>query len=229
MNLEALMHDGWNVLALALLVLLNAFFVAAELALVRIRDTQLDALVKKGNRRAPRARHIVSHIEAYIGATQFGITLASLALGVAVEPIFHDLLEPLFSVLEIQSHEVQRNIAIGVGFFVNCYLLIVVGELAPKAIAIRRTLDTALWCASPMLWFYRLSYPFIWLLNRSAQAILHRLGIRADDLHATHTEDELRLVLASVRSTPGGTSFGRDVLLNALDLRQRIVRDVMRP
>lgn len=229
MNWHDLIQDGFKLVAVLVLVLLNGFFVAAELALVRIRDTQLETLVAKGNRRAKAARHIIRNLDGYIGATQFGITLASLGLGIAVEPVFKDVLEPLFRALQITAAETQRTIAIGVGFFVNCYLLIVVGELAPKALAIRRTLATALWVASPLNWFYRLSYPFIWLLNHSAQWILRRLGIVAGDLHATHSEDELRLVLASVRSTPGGSGFGRDVLLNALDLRRRIVRDVMRP
>ncbi len=85
-----------NLLAVVLLVLLNAFFVAAELALVRIRDTQLDALAAKGNRRAKMARHIVAHIDTYISTTQFGITLVSMALGVVIEPVFRDLLHPLF-------------------------------------------------------------------------------------------------------------------------------------
>ena len=229
MSWNDFMQDALKLLAVVVLVLLNAFFVAAELALVRIRDTQLDALVARGNRRAKKARHIIAHIDAYIGATQFGITLASLALGVAVEPVFRDLLDPLFHGLKITSAEMQRNIAIGVGFFVNCYLLIVAGELAPKAIAIRRTLATALWTAGPLDWFYRLSYPFIWLLNLSSQWILGRLGVAADDAHGAHTEDELRMLLASVRSGAGAADFSREVLLNALDLRHRIVRDVMRP
>ena len=229
MNWDDLMQDGLKLLAVAVLVLLNGFFVAAELALVRIRDTQLETLVARGNRRAKTARHILGHLDAYIGATQFGITLASLALGIAVEPVFKDVLGPLFRALQITSAEAQRNLSIGVGFFVNCYLLIVAGELAPKAIAIRRTLDTALWAATPFHWFYRLSYPFIWLLNHSAQWILRRLGIRAEGLHTTHSEDELRLLVGSSLGASAGTAFGRALLLNALDLRQRIVRDGMRP
>src|SRR5215831_14159222 len=129
MTWDALTTDGLKLLAIGGLVLLNAFFVAAELALVRIRDTQLDTLVRRGNRRARTARHIIAHIDTYIGATQFGVTLASMGLGVAVEPVFHDLLEPLFKLLNITSEDVQREAAIGVGFFVNCYLLIVAGEL----------------------------------------------------------------------------------------------------
>src|SRR6266581_270189 len=172
MNWNAILEDGFKIFAVAALVAFNAFFVAAELALVRIRTTQLDTLVARGQRRAKVARHIIEHLDAYIGATQFGITIASLGLGVAVEPVFHDLLQPLFSLLIITSPETQRTIAIGVGFFVNSYLLIVVGELAPKAIAIRRTLDTALGVAIPLNIFYRISYPFIWVLHHSAQWLL---------------------------------------------------------
>ena len=218
-----------KVLALLALVVLNGFFVAAELALVRIRDTQLEALVAKGNRRAKMARHIVTHIDAYISTTQFGITLASLGLGVAVEPVFRDLLAPLFAVLKITTEHVQSGIAIGVGFFVNCYLLIVVGELVPKAIAIRRTLATAMWVASPLNWFYRISYPFIWLLHRSSQFVLRRLGFSTEEFHSVHSEEELRLVLSAAQSAAGGTAVGRNIVLNALDLRHRTAREVMRP
>jgi CBS domain containing-hemolysin-like protein len=229
MNGPDLMQDGVKLLAVVVLVLFNGFLVAAELAFVRIRDTQLDPLVAKGNRRAKRARHILTHIDAYIGATQFGITLASMGLGVAVEPVFKNVLEPLFHLLQITSPDAQRNVAIGVGFFVNCYLLVVVGELAPKAIAIRRTLPTALWTARPLHWFYCISFPFIWLLHRSSQWILGRLGIAGEQTHGVHTEEELRLLLGAARGGPGAKTFSRDILLNALDLHHRIARDVMRP
>jgi CBS domain containing-hemolysin-like protein len=230
MNWNALIEDGWKMLAVVALVLFNAFFVAAELALVRIRDTQLDELIGKGNRRAKIARHIIGHIDAYIGVTQFGITMASLGLGVAVEPVFRDLLAPLFHVLNITSLETRRTVAICVGFFVNSYLLIVVGELAPKAFAIRRTLPTALFVARPLVWFYRLSFPFIWILNHSAQWLLRQIGITpASELEGTHSEEELRLLLVASQKQAGSTAFGREILLNALDLRRRVAREVMRP
>ena len=225
MNWTDALHDSLKLLAVAVLVLLNAFFVAAELALVRIRDTQLEALVVKGNRRAKMARHITTHIDAYISTTQFGITLASMGLGVAVEPVFRDLLQPFFELFHITAEPHQRSIAIGVGFFVNCYLLIVVGELVPKAIAIRRTLSTALWTAPPLNWFYRVSFPFIWILHRSSQFVLARLGFTGAELGEEHSDEELRLMLGSARGSPGQ----RDLVLNALDLRHRTAREVMRP
>ncbi len=225
MNWEAVILIALKILAVLTLVLLNGFFVAAELAMVRIRDSQLASLAAKGNRRAKTARHILAHIDAYIGATQFGITLASLGLGMAVEPVFHDLLEPLFDLIGVTSESLRHHVALGVGFFTNCYLLIVAGELVPKAVAIRRTLPTALWTASPLTWFYRLSYPFIWLLNRSSQTIMKWLGIGADELHGAHSEEELRVVIAAAQSSPDR----RNLVLNALDLRHRTAREVMRP
>jgi CBS domain containing-hemolysin-like protein len=228
-NWTELIHDGLKLLAVVLLILLNAFFVAAELALVRIRDTQLEAFVTKGDRRAQMARHIVTHIDAYISTTQFGITLASLGLGVVIEPVFRDLLEPLFEWLKITAEAVQSGIAIGVGFFVNCYLLIVVGELVPKAIAIRHTLQISLWTANPLNWFYRISFPFIWLLHRSSQFVLRRLGFSTEGFHSIHSEEELRLVLSASQGAAGGTAAGRNIILNALDLHHRTSREVMRP
>src|ERR1700679_1339204 len=123
MNEDALISDALKILAVLALVLLNGFFVAAELALVRIRDTQLEPLVAKGDRRAIRVRHIVAHLDAYISATQLGITLVSLALGITVEPVFADLLRPIFVMFHVTSTVWQQHIALGVGFFVNCYLL----------------------------------------------------------------------------------------------------------
>jgi CBS domain containing-hemolysin-like protein len=224
-NPETFISSGLKVLAVLLLVLLNAFFVAAELALVRIRDSQLAALEAKGDRRAKKARHIIANIDSYIGATQFGITLASLGLGVAVEPVFNALLNPLFDMLGVASENTRHHIAISAGFFINCYLLIVAGELVPKAAVIRRTLPAALATAGPLVLFYRIAFPFIWVLHRSSQFILKQLGIGADELHGGQSEDELRVLLATAQ----GSNDRRNLILNALDLRQRTAREVMRP
>ncbi|HZV36090.1 MAG TPA: hemolysin family protein, partial [Verrucomicrobiae bacterium] len=227
--------DEWtaNLLKLfgvAALVLLNGFFVAAELALVKIRDTQLEPLVQEGRRRARIARRLVTNLEAAISATQFGITLASLGLGILIEPVFHSLLTPLFRWLNVESLTVQHTTAILVGYFVNCFLLIVIGELVPKAIAIRQTLPVALWTARPLSLFARITFPFVWLLNRSAMWLLKQLGIeRPSEAERAHSEEELRLLFAVSDRHSGGTRLGRDIVLNALDLRRRIARDVMRP
>jgi CBS domain containing-hemolysin-like protein len=225
MNGHDFMFIALKIIAVMALVLMNALFVAAELAMVRIRDSQLAPLAAKGNRRAKTARHILQHLDRYIGATQFGITLASLGLGIAVEPVFHGLLEPIFKIAGITSETLRDHISIGVGFFTNCYLLIVAGELVPKAVSIRRTLPAALLTAAPLVWFYRISFPFIWLLNRSSQLVLKWLGISADEFHEGQSEDELRVILGAAQGSPDR----RNLILNALDLRLRTAREVMRP
>src|SRR5215469_10787949 len=114
MNSQTVILTALEIFAVLALVLMNALFVAAELALLRVRDSQLAALVAKGNRRAKTARHVIAHIDAYIGATQFCITLASLCLGVAVEPVFRSLLEPIFSLTGVTSESLRDHIALGV-------------------------------------------------------------------------------------------------------------------
>jgi len=223
-------HILLKILAVLALVLLNGFFVAAEFALVKVRQTQLDPLIAKGHRRARLARRLIRHLDSTIGATQLGITLVSLGLGVLVEPVFQALLVPVFAWTGVDSPSARHSIAIGVGFFVNTFLLVVVGELGPKALAIRKTLPTALWIAAPLAWFYRISYPFIWLLNWAAQWLLHQLGIQpAGEGDLAHSEEELRLLFAASQKRSGATTLGHDIVLNALDLRQRVARDVMRP
>ncbi|HEY4415664.1 MAG TPA: hemolysin family protein, partial [Verrucomicrobiae bacterium] len=125
----------------------------------------------------------------------------------------------------LASESWRHKITLGVGFFVNCYLLIVAGELVPKAVAIRRTLTTVLWVASPLSWFYRLSFPFIWLLHWSSQKMVQQLGLALNDSQSGQSEEELRVVLAAAQ----GSSDRRNLILNALDLRHRTAREVMRP
>ena len=228
--MDALISTLARLLGVLALVLLNGFFVAAELALVRIRDTQVESLVLKGHRRAKIVRRLIRNLDATISAIQLGITLASLGLGVLVEPVFAALLAPVFGWLRVESEAVRHTVAIAVGFLVNTFLLIVIGELGPKAIAIRKTLPVALWTARPLAWFTRVTYPFVWLLTHSAHWLLNRFGIEAaSEADRAHSEEELRLLVAASQRHSTATRLGRDIVINALDLRRRIVREVMRP
>jgi len=228
--MEGLTANLLRVLGVLALVLTNGFFVAAELALIRIRDTQLEPLVAKGHRRARIARRLVQNLDATISAIQFGITLASLGLGVLVAPVFEGLLKPIFDALSLRSETMKHTTAIALGFVVNLFLLVVVGELGPKALAIRKTLPVALWTAKPLLWFASITYPVVWLLYHSAQWLLRQFGIEpVTEGQRAHSEEELRLLFAASQKHLGGTRLGREVVLNALDLRHRIVREVMRP
>ena len=176
-----------------LLVLANGFFVAAEYAFVRIRKTQLDELAQLGSARARLAASLVGKLDQYISASQLGVTLCSLAIGWIGEPAVAMLLGPLFAWLPDPFLEV---LSFALAFGVITYLHIVVGELAPKYLAIQRALALALWCAYPLDLFYRVMYPFIALVNASANAILRAVGIRPSDEINVHSEEELKMLVA---------------------------------
>ncbi len=221
---------GFELALVMALVLMNSFFVAAEFALVKIRDTQLDSLVRAGHRRAKVARRVVQNLDASLSATQLGITLASLGLGWYAEPLFEQLLHPVMDGLGIQSPHLQHAMAFAVGFSIITFLHIVIGELAPKSLAIQKPLPTSLWVAHPLLWFYKASYPFIWLLNHTANWFLHRVGLETvSESEMVHSEEELRLLFSAAQQRTGGTTLGRDIVLNAMTLKRRIVREVMQP
>lgn len=234
MDAEAATIDSPMVIALKLLavfilVLLNGFFVAAEFALVKIRDTQLDPLIRKGSRAARVTRKIVSNLDASLSACQLGITLASLALGWVGEPVFSALLTPVLNAFQIESPEVRHTLSFLVGFSALTFLHIVAGEQAPKWYAIQQPLPTSLFVAYPLKWFHKASYPFIWILNHASLWLLRRFGIEATGEEGAHSRDELRLMVATSQQHAGGTDLGRTIVLNAMDLHRRRARDVMRP
>jgi CBS domain containing-hemolysin-like protein len=231
------MHSAAEIIAVSLKILLvlgliavNGFFVAAEFALVKIRATQLDTLVTRGHRRARVTRSIIANLNSFLSATQLGITMASLGLGWVGQPVFVALLSPLLLSLHVESEAMRHSISFAVGFSALTFLHISAGELAPKWAAIHNPLPIALWVARPLQWFYLASYPFNWLLNQAAQWLLRQAGIElAGEVGRAHSEEELRLLLATSQKQTGGTALGRDIVLNALDLRRRVAREVMRP
>ena len=227
--MDAFLPILWKLLAVAVLVLLNGFFVAAEFALVKVRDTQLSPLIAQGDRRARIARRVIGNLDASLSACQLGITLASLGLGWIGEPVFAALLRPLLDLLAIRSVDLRETIAFIVGFSVLTFLHISAGEQGPKWLAIQRPLPTALWVVRPLEWFHRASYPFIWLLNRASLWLLQLIGLQTGGEEQVHSEEELRLLFTATHQKSGGSALGRHILLNALELRHRVVREVMRP
>jgi CBS domain containing-hemolysin-like protein len=218
-----------QLVAVALLVLLNGFFVAAEFALVKIRETQLLTLANKGHRRAKTALEIVGKLDTALSATQLGITIASLGLGWLGKPAFAALLAPLIRFLNVGQEEADW-IAFAIGFSAITFLHIVAGELAPKSIAIQKPLVVSLWVAKPLQLFYRLFYSAIWALNHAAFWLLRRCGLEPiSETQLAHSEEEIRLILAQNRSRTKRPSLGHDVALNAFELSKRLVREVMHP
>ncbi len=213
------------------LVVLNGFFVASEFAIVKVRSSQLEALEAVGDRKARRAIDVTENLDAYLSATQLGITLASLALGWVGEPFLADLVSPILAKLSITSEPLARTLTIGIAFGIITFLHIVLGELAPKSIAIAKPVPTTLWVSVPLGFFYQLFRPAIWFLNGSATWVLQKiLRIRPLSEHElAHSEEELRVILAQSEDAKQVTPIGKEILMNALDLRKRVVRDITTP
>ncbi|HAU82071.1 hemolysin family protein [Stenotrophomonas sp. TWI273] len=215
------------VLAL-LLVVLNGFFVAAEFALVKLRHTQAVGLAENHGWRGRLLLNVHAHLDAYLSACQLGITLSSLGLGWVGEPAFAHLLQPLFDTLGL-TPEASRLTAFIIAFSIISFLHIVLGELAPKSMAIRRPEAMSLWTAAPLYLFYWAMYPAIWLLNNSANALL-RLAGWGDVEHTSHrySREELKLIVG--RQQPTGSAPDQDLTLmsHALELPELVAGDLMR-
>ncbi len=206
------------------IVLVNGFFVAAEFAIVRVRSTEIEPLVRKENRRARLAQHLITHLDTYLSATQLGITFTSLGLGWLGEPFFSRLILGAFG--EGPPRWAATVSAI-LGFTIITFLLIVLGELGPRWIAIRNARRTTLLLSRPLHLFYIVFRPFIWLLNAAASFLLDMIGIApVKEGDATHSEEEMRLLLSRGRAFP---ALIRSISLNALDLRLRTIREIMVP
>jgi len=212
------------------LVLLNAFFVAAEFAMVKVRPTRIHELAEGGDLRARAAARAQRHLDAFLSATQLGITLASLGLGWVGEPAFAHLLAPMFEVLGIRSPTAIRNTSVAVAFALITFLHIVIGELAPKSYAIRATERVALWVAIPMRLFQLVFRPALWLLDQASEATLRLVGVTAKtsgDL--AHSEEELRILLAESHRHGALSETKRELLENVIDYTDRTARHVMIP
>jgi len=230
MNVDTLIALGLKLMMVLGLVLLNGFFVAAEFALVKIRSTQLEPMAKAGHKRARMVRRLLGNLDASLSAAQLGITLSSLGLGWVGEPVFFALLQPGMDWLGMESQELRHALAFVVGFSALTFLHIVAGEQAPKILAIQKALPTSLWVAYPLRWFFVLFYPINWVLNSASRWLLRRLGLEpVNESERLHSEEELRLLFATSRQPSELTGLGHNIVLNAMDLRQRVVRDVMRP
>ena len=221
----------YKLAAIVALVLLNGFFVACEFSIIKVRVSQLQTLVEEGNANAVFAKHVRTHLDAYLSATQLGVTLASLALGWIGEKTLEQMIEPIFALVGIHSAAVVTSISLGLAFLGITFLHIIFGELAPKYIAIANPLPVSLRLVRPLGLFYFLFKPAIWLLHSSSNLLLRGL-LRIEPVPSTelaHSEEELRLILDQSEKSDDVSTLGRDILVNALDMRRRVVRDIMTP
>jgi CBS domain containing-hemolysin-like protein len=217
----------FNILVVLFFVFLNGFFVAAEFAIVKVRATQIEPMVRKRNRRARLAKELITHLDAYLSATQLGITMASLALGWVGEPYVAGMLRPLFERLSITSEHVADAVAFGIAFGFITFLHIVIGELAPKNLAIQKSKATALWVAYPLRVFFLIFRPVISLLNLMANVLLKIVGMTSvGESELAHSEEELRILLVQEQ---GVSSTSKTIALSAMDFRRKQARHFMVP
>ncbi len=207
-----------KVLAVLALVFMNGFFVASEFAIVKMRETRLVELAELGNIRAKVARGLVKQLDAYLSATQLGITIASLGLGWVGEPLVSHQLEPLLGYIGIENPAAVTSVSVITGFIIISFLHIVLGELAPKSLAIRRTEETSLWVSIPLRLFYWTFFPAIWVLNGAAIGVLRLFGLQpATDEELVHSEAELMMILSE--SARGGHISEQEKMISGRALR----------
>jgi len=227
--------EGWLIDALfisiaVVLVALNGFFVAAEFALVKVRPSQIDALIEAGRPFAKTAKWLAERLDASLSACQLGITMASLALGWIGEPAFAHLITPVFQLLGIESEQALHVLAFIFAFTAITTLHLVVGEQAPKIFAIRRPDQMILWCAAPMKFFYVILFPFLVVLNKTTAWLLRFVGMDGASEHGSpHTGEEIRLLLREAH-IHGNVSRSQHRLINAVfEFNDMICRRVMVP
>jgi CBS domain containing-hemolysin-like protein len=209
------------------LVAANGFFVATEFAIARIRSTQVNELVEQGRPGASSLRHAVDNLDAYLAACQLGITISSIGLGIVGEPVFEAALEPIFGPLGNYSYAVS----FGVAFAIITLLHVVLGELAPKSLAIARNVRTALLIAPPMRLFYLSARPFIDFFNFLGNLVLKPFGVppAREVGHAPHSEDELMLLLEQSLAEGLIDPEEREYAENIFEFGERRARQIMVP
>jgi CBS domain containing-hemolysin-like protein len=211
------------------LVLANGFFVATEFALVKVRLSQIEVLAQEGSFSARIASNVLKQLDAYLSACQLGITLASLGLGWVGEPMVAQLLYPVFKIAGLPADKVHY-VGVPLAFATITFLHVTLGEQAPKILAIQKPRPTTLASAIPLVVFYQIFRPLIWILNSSSNLMLRVIGLKpVSDREQAHTEEELRMILAESAAGGSLTLGERLIMENVLNLEDKRAKQVMVP
>ena len=223
--------NGYYIVLTGCLVLLNGFFVAAEFAMVRVRGSQIEIKAKAGSSAAKIAKGIMANLDGYLAATQLGITIASLGLGWAGQEVVTKLMLNAFSLAGLViTSTVIINISHVVAFVLITVLHIVFGELAPKSLAIQRSVRTVMNIAVPLRFFFVVFRPFIWFLNGFANLMLRAFGINTmAGSEANHSSEELQYLLDQGKETGAIDSTEHELIQNVFDFNERVVKNIMVP
>ena len=218
-----------NTIIVLLLVGCTAFFVAAEYSVIRSRMSRVEEMVAAGNKKALAVRQIMMRLDEYLSACQLGNTLTNLALGWLGESTVEHLLSPVFELISMPE-SAESIVSFLIAFLILTFLEVVIGELVPKIIAIDKAESLALILARPLMWFFKLTFPFSWILNRSARLITGLFGIKGIAEGDTHrTEAELRLVLSEVYKSGNINASEFRYVTNIFELDDRVAKGIMIP
>ncbi|PEA35557.1 hypothetical protein CON45_29180 [Priestia megaterium] len=221
--------DIINLLLVAVLIGLTGFFVATEFAIVKVRSSKIDQLVAEGKKGAVSAKKVITHLDEYLSACQLGITVTAMGLGVLGEPTVERLLSPIFMRLDL-NESITHLLSFGIAFIVMTYLHVVVGELAPKTFSIQKAEAVTLLFSAPIIWFYKIMYPFIWILNGSARLLVGLFGLKpASEHELAHSEEELRLLLAESYKSGAINQSELKYVNNIFEFDERLAKEIMIP
>ncbi|MDL2029751.1 hemolysin family protein [Bacillus subtilis] len=218
-----------NLIIFTLLIVLTAFFVATEFAIVKIRSSKIDQLILEGKKGAVSAKKVITHLDEYLSACQLGITVTALGIGWVGESTFEVILHPLFAHFHV-SETVSHVLILVIAFVMATFLHVVVGELAPKTLAIQKAETITLLTAKPIVWFYRILFPFIWFLNGSARFIVGLFGLKpASEHELAHSEEELRILLSESYKSGEINQNELKYVNNIFEFDERIAKEIMIP
>lgn len=218
-----------NIVIFVILIILTAFFVATEFAIVKVRSSKIDQLVLEGKKSANAAKEVVSHLDEYLSACQLGITITALGIGWVGESTFEVILSPILNFFNV-SESLSSILIIVIAFILSTFIHVVIGELAPKTIAIQKAEVVTLLTAKPLIWFYRLLYPFIWLLNGSARLLVRLFGFKpVSENEEAHSEEELRLLLSESYKSGEINKTELKYVNNIFEFDERIAKEIMVP
>lgn len=223
------MSTAINLTIFIILLALTAFFVATEFAIVKVRQSRIDQLVAEGTAGALSAKNVTTHLDEYLSACQLGITVTALGIGMVGESTFEFILHPLFESVGIPTDYIHW-FTIGAAFVIATFLHVVVGELAPKTVAIQKAEAVTLAFAKPIMIFYKILYPFIWFLNGSARLLVGLFGMKpASEHELSHTEEELRLLLSESYKSGEINMNELKYVNNVFEFDDKIAREIMVP